>query len=114
MVYLILIIYLEHPLLSFLFAYLWLSYNDIFRLVGFFLNLRSVTFALNVHINLIDDNCCVPLPQVSLIAVDEMHQNLPPLEKDIYWNDTDPQPPYTASTVDTRRPSFLGSAFDIR
>ncbi|XP_073460707.1 bestrophin-4-like isoform X1 [Aquarana catesbeiana] len=51
--------------------------------------------------------------QVSLIAVDEMHQNLPPLEKDIYWNDTDPQPPYTASTVDTRRPSFLGSAFDI-
>ncbi|PIO39822.1 hypothetical protein AB205_0126230, partial [Aquarana catesbeiana] len=52
--------------------------------------------------------------QVSLIAVDEMHQNLPPLEKDIYWNDTDPQPPYTASTVDTRRPSFLGSAFDIR
>ncbi|KAM5138005.1 bestrophin-1 [Mantella aurantiaca] len=51
--------------------------------------------------------------QVSLIAVDEMHQNLPPLEKDIYWNDTDPQPPYTASTVETRRPSFLGSAFDI-
>ncbi|KAM9302446.1 bestrophin-1 [Gastrophryne carolinensis] len=51
--------------------------------------------------------------QVSLIAVDEMHQNLPPLEKDIYWNDSDPQPPYTASTVETRRPSFLGSAFDI-
>ncbi|XP_069821814.1 bestrophin-1 isoform X2 [Dendropsophus ebraccatus] len=52
--------------------------------------------------------------QVSLLAVDEMHQNLPPLEKDIYWNDSDPQPPYTASTVETRRPSFMGSAFDIR
>ncbi|XP_068117522.1 bestrophin-4-like [Hyperolius riggenbachi] len=51
--------------------------------------------------------------QVSMIAVDEMHQHLPPLEKDIYWNDSDPQPPYTASTVETRRPSFLGSAFDI-
>ncbi|KAM4721812.1 bestrophin-1 [Rhinophrynus dorsalis] len=51
--------------------------------------------------------------QVSLLAVDEMHQDLPPLEKDIYWNDSDPQPPYTASTAETRRPSFLGSAFDI-
>ncbi|XP_063802166.1 bestrophin-1 [Pseudophryne corroboree] len=51
--------------------------------------------------------------QVSLLAVDEMHQNLPPLEKDLYWDDLDPQPPYTASTIDTRRPSFLGSAFDI-
>ncbi|KAG8563746.1 hypothetical protein GDO81_016192 [Engystomops pustulosus] len=51
--------------------------------------------------------------KVSLLAVDEMHQNLPPLEKDIYWNDSDPQPPYTASTVETRRPSFMGSAFDI-
>ncbi|KAM4018657.1 bestrophin-4-like isoform 2-T2 [Anomaloglossus baeobatrachus] len=51
--------------------------------------------------------------QVSLLAVDEMHQNVPPLEKDIYWNDSDAQPPYTASTVETRRPSFMGSAFDI-
>ncbi|OCT83891.1 bestrophin-4 [Xenopus laevis] len=51
--------------------------------------------------------------QVSLLAVDEMHQHVPPLEKDIYWNDSDPQPPYTASTVETRRPSYQGSAFDI-
>ncbi|MEE6508603.1 hypothetical protein FKM82_021980 [Ascaphus truei] len=51
--------------------------------------------------------------QVSLLAVDEMHQDLPPLEKDLYWNDLDPQPPYTASTAESRRPSFLGSAFDI-
>ncbi|XP_063294586.1 bestrophin-1 [Pelobates fuscus] len=51
--------------------------------------------------------------QVSLLAVDEMHQNLPPLEKDLYWNDSDPQPPYTTSTAETRRPSYMGSAFDI-
>ncbi|KAM8939190.1 bestrophin-1 [Pelodytes ibericus] len=51
--------------------------------------------------------------QVSLLAVDEMHQNLPPLEKDRYWNDSDPHPPYTASTAETRRPSFMGSAFDL-
>ncbi|XP_069480000.1 bestrophin-1 [Ambystoma mexicanum] len=51
--------------------------------------------------------------QVSLLAVDEMHQNLPLLEKDLYWNDSDPQPPYTAATVEHKRPSFLGSTFDI-
>ncbi|XP_006899938.1 PREDICTED: bestrophin-1 [Elephantulus edwardii] len=51
--------------------------------------------------------------QVSLLAVDEMHQNLPPLERDMYWNDRDPQPPYTAASAQTRRPSFFGSAFDI-
>uniref|UniRef100_A0A8C5PZG0 Bestrophin homolog n=1 Tax=Leptobrachium leishanense TaxID=445787 RepID=A0A8C5PZG0_9ANUR len=51
--------------------------------------------------------------QVSLLAVDEMHQSIPPLEKDQYWNDTNPQPPYTTSTAETRRPSFMGSAFDI-
>ncbi|XP_069079320.1 bestrophin-1 [Pleurodeles waltl] len=51
--------------------------------------------------------------QVSLLAVDEMHQNLPVLEKDLYWNDSDPQPPYTAATAEYKRPSFLGSTFDI-
>ncbi|KAG8438179.1 hypothetical protein GDO86_008755 [Hymenochirus boettgeri] len=51
--------------------------------------------------------------QVSLLAVDEMHQDVPPLEKDIYWNDSDPQPPYTASSAETRRPSYMGSTFDI-
>lgn len=53
-------------------------------------------------------------PQVSLMAVDEMHQDLPILEKDLYWNEPDPQPPYTAATAEYKRPSFLGSTFDIR
>ncbi|XP_067318656.1 bestrophin-1 isoform X3 [Anolis sagrei] len=51
--------------------------------------------------------------QVSLMAVDEMHQDLPNLQKDPYWNESDPQPPYTAATADYKRPSFLGSTFDI-
>lgn len=48
------------------------------------------------------------------MAVDEMHQDLPILEKDLYWNEPDPQPPYTAATAEYKRPSFLGSTFDIR
>lgn len=48
------------------------------------------------------------------MAVDEMHQDLPILEKDPYWNEPDPQPPYTAATAEYKRPSFLGSTFDIR
>ncbi|XP_007426606.1 bestrophin-1 [Python bivittatus] len=51
--------------------------------------------------------------QVSLMAVDEMHQDLPTLQKDPYWNESDPQPPYTAATAEYKRTSFLGSTFDI-
>ncbi|XP_064423110.1 bestrophin-4 [Latimeria chalumnae] len=51
--------------------------------------------------------------QVSFLAVDEMYQNLPTLEKDKYWNDCDPQPPYTAATAEYKKASFLGSTFDI-
>ncbi|KAJ6652216.1 hypothetical protein lerEdw1_012982 [Lerista edwardsae] len=52
--------------------------------------------------------------QVSLMAVDEMHQDVPTLQKDPYWNESDPQPPYTAATAEYKRSSFLGSTFDIR
>ncbi|OBS58756.1 hypothetical protein A6R68_10084 [Neotoma lepida] len=51
--------------------------------------------------------------QVSLLSVDEMHQDLPPLERDMYWNEVEPQPPYTAASAQSRRPSFLGSTFNI-
>ncbi|EGW12934.1 Bestrophin-1 [Cricetulus griseus] len=51
--------------------------------------------------------------QVSLLSVDEMHQDLPPLERDIYWNEIEPHPPYTVASVQSRRPSFLGSTFNI-
>ncbi|MBV96146.1 Bestrophin-1, partial [Eschrichtius robustus] len=52
--------------------------------------------------------------QVSLLAVDEMHQDLPPMERDMYWNEPEPQPPYTAASAQSRRPSFFGSTFNIR
>uniref|UniRef100_A0A452I1B0 Uncharacterized protein n=1 Tax=Gopherus agassizii TaxID=38772 RepID=A0A452I1B0_9SAUR len=51
--------------------------------------------------------------QVSLLAVDDMHQDLPLMEKDLYWNESYPQPPYTAATAEYKRTSFLGSTFDI-
>ncbi|KAM4678533.1 bestrophin-3 isoform 1-T1 [Discoglossus pictus] len=47
--------------------------------------------------------------QVSLMAVDEMHMNLPKMNKDIYWNESDARPPYTLAAADYCIPSFLGS-----
>lgn len=60
------------------------------------------------------DFLSVPGNQVSLLAVDDMHQDLPPMERDMYWNDPEPQPPYTAASAQYHRPSFLGSTFNIR
>ncbi|MGH0183601.1 UNVERIFIED_CONTAM: hypothetical protein FKN15_012457 [Acipenser sinensis] len=52
--------------------------------------------------------------QVSMMAVDEMYSDLPIVEKDRYWNDSNPRAPYTASTVFVlQKPSFQGSAFDM-
>lgn len=51
--------------------------------------------------------------QVSLLAVDEMHMNLPHMTKDIYWNDCDVRPPYTLAAADYCIASFLGSTTDM-
>ncbi|KAM9389937.1 bestrophin-3 [Phaethornis superciliosus] len=51
--------------------------------------------------------------QVSLLAVDEMHMNLPKMEKDIYWNDSSARPPYTKAAADYCIPSFLGSTIEM-
>ncbi|KAJ8372328.1 hypothetical protein AAFF_G00290580 [Aldrovandia affinis] len=52
--------------------------------------------------------------QVSMMAVDEMYGDLPVLERDRYWNDSNPRPPYTAATLFVlRKPSFQGSTFDM-
>ncbi|XP_036381222.1 bestrophin-2 [Megalops cyprinoides] len=52
--------------------------------------------------------------QVSMMAVDEMYADLPVLERDRYWNDSNPRPPYTAATLFVlRKPSFQGSTFDM-
>ncbi|XP_077085545.1 bestrophin-4 [Siphateles boraxobius] len=47
--------------------------------------------------------------QVSMLAVDDMHQNLPPLEKDKYWVDKGPS--YPSATM---KPVFMGSTHDMR
>jgi len=47
--------------------------------------------------------------QVSMLAVDDMHQNLPPLEKDKYWVDNGPSYPLA-----TMKPVFMGSTHDMR
>ncbi|XP_042190942.1 bestrophin-4 [Callorhinchus milii] len=52
--------------------------------------------------------------QVSFLSVDDMYQNLPPAERDKYWDQSSPQPPYTVATAsETQKPSFLGSTFDM-
>ncbi|XP_054843678.1 bestrophin-3 isoform X1 [Eublepharis macularius] len=51
--------------------------------------------------------------QVSLLAVDEMHMNLPKMKKDIYWDDSSARPPYTLAAADYCIPSFLGSTIEM-
>lgn len=70
--------------------------------------------------SVVDSGCVVLLLvvftvfQVSLLSVDEMYDSLPLVEKDMYWNESEPQPPYTAASAEHRKPSFMGSALDIR
>ncbi|XP_073447605.1 bestrophin-4 [Aquarana catesbeiana] len=53
--------------------------------------------------------------QVSLLSVDDMYQNLPPMLKDKYWDEQSALPPYTVATAgETLKPSFMGSTFDMR
>ncbi|XP_060744493.1 bestrophin-4 [Tachysurus vachellii] len=47
--------------------------------------------------------------QVSMLAVDDMHRNLPPLQKDKYWTDKGPSRSFTAA-----RSIFMGSTYDMR
>ncbi|KAK1786262.1 hypothetical protein P4O66_017963 [Electrophorus voltai] len=47
--------------------------------------------------------------QVSMLAVDDMHQHLPPLEKDKYWMDKGFSLPYGPA-----KPIFMGSTYDMR
>ncbi|XP_034647648.1 bestrophin-2 [Trachemys scripta elegans] len=52
--------------------------------------------------------------QVSMMAVDEMYDDLPLLEKDRYWDASNPRAPYTAATIFLlHQPSFQGSTFDM-
>ncbi|XP_064785039.1 bestrophin-4 isoform X2 [Oncorhynchus masou masou] len=50
--------------------------------------------------------------KVSMLAVDDMHQNLPPTEKDKFWVERYFSVPYSTAT-ETLRPTFMGSTYDI-
>ncbi|KAF3859713.1 hypothetical protein F7725_022112 [Dissostichus mawsoni] len=65
------------------------------------------------HNQILSFTSCLPVLQVSLLAVDEMHMNLPHMTKDIYWNDSEARPPYTLAAADYCIPSFLGSTTDM-
>ncbi|KAK7944981.1 hypothetical protein WMY93_000709 [Mugilogobius chulae] len=53
--------------------------------------------------------------QVSMLAVDDMYQNLVPLEKDKHWAQRYFSVPYTLSTAaETLKPAFKGSTYDMR
>lgn len=54
-----------------------------------------------------------PCPQVSMLAVDEMYDDLAMLEKDLYWDAAEARAPYTAATAFLRQQPFQGSTFDI-
>ncbi|XP_036421302.1 bestrophin-4 [Colossoma macropomum] len=47
--------------------------------------------------------------QVSMLAVDDMHQSLPPLEKDKYWTEKSFSLPFGPA-----KPIFMGSTYDMR
>ncbi|XP_053543384.1 bestrophin-4 isoform X2 [Ictalurus punctatus] len=47
--------------------------------------------------------------KVSMLAVDDMHQNLPPLQKDKYWTDK-----ALSRAFAPARPVFMGSTYDMR
>ncbi|XP_059402471.1 bestrophin-2-like [Carassius carassius] len=51
--------------------------------------------------------------QVSLLSVDEMYDLVPLVERDKYWDESEPQLPYTGASAEHRKPSFMGSALDI-
>ncbi|XP_042906011.1 bestrophin-4 [Parasteatoda tepidariorum] len=51
--------------------------------------------------------------QVSFMIVDEMHQRHPRLVKDMYWDELEPQLPYTKSSFMMRTQPHLGSAVNL-
>ncbi|XP_061098714.1 bestrophin-4 [Conger conger] len=52
--------------------------------------------------------------QVSMLAVDDMYQNLPPSEKDKYWTEEGFTIPYSLATATETLKPFMGSTYDMR
>ncbi|KAG9338467.1 hypothetical protein JZ751_025701 [Albula glossodonta] len=52
--------------------------------------------------------------QVSMLAVDDMYQNLPPTEKDKNWTEEGFAIPYSLATAAEKLKPFMGSTYDMR
>ncbi|KAH9380349.1 hypothetical protein HPB48_016091 [Haemaphysalis longicornis] len=52
--------------------------------------------------------------QISFQIVDDMHQRHPRLVRDIYWDEAEPQLPYTKSSVEPAHPATPGLRHDAR
>ncbi|XP_064602008.1 uncharacterized protein LOC135467966 isoform X2 [Liolophura sinensis] len=51
--------------------------------------------------------------QVAMLGADELYGDLPILEKDLYWDDLEPELPYTKSTICHKSEPFMGSTADF-
>lgn len=73
---------------------------------------RVTVLYYRTHITL---DLCFLLLKVSMLAADDMYQNLAPIVKDKHWEQRYFSVPYTLSTVaETLKPTFKGSTFDMR
>lgn len=52
--------------------------------------------------------------QVSFLIVDEMYMKHPPMVKDVFWDELEPQLPYTKSSLNFKTEPHLGSTADLK
>lgn len=52
--------------------------------------------------------------QIGYMIADEVHGQLPPLQKDVYWGQTNPILPHTKASIKKRDFVFDGHLVDIR
>jgi len=58
-------------------------------------------------------NASINVLQEAYLVVDTTYEILPEMIKDLYWNQTNFNVPYTAATQHTNKQIFLGSAVDM-
>lgn len=74
---------------------------------------KSSFLHIYMFVYIIDYLYFVKCIQVSFMIVDEMHHKHPRLVKDLYWDELEPQLPYTKSSFMLRTQPHLGSAVNL-